>query len=132
MANKFKGEVEFEAGDEKYKLSFSANALVEMEEVLGVDFNQVIERLQGGKMSLAETRKIFWAGLLDHQPETTMVDAKRILSKLAPTQMAQLVGEAFTRSMGDSTDETATASPRPLEPAPEAPAPALNGAGLTS
>lgn len=116
MANKFKGEVEFTSRDDKkYILSFSANALCELEEVVGMSLDDVVAKLQSDtdKMKLSEIRKIFWAGLLDHQPDVSIEDTKRILSGISPKDMGELVGKAFRLSMSDGEQED---GPRPPEP----------------
>lgn len=105
MANKFKGEVSFEAGGQPYKLSFSANALCELEDAMGITLDEVIKLMQSpDKLRLRDLRQMFWAALLDHQPETTFANAKIILSKVSAVEMGELVGKAFVLSMPSPED----------------------------
>lgn len=99
MANPHKGEVEFEVDGFRHVLSFSANALCELEVALGRDIDSVIESMRTGKIKLADMRVMFWAALLDCRPEATMDDAKAILRTLPPAEMGRLVGQAFLLSM---------------------------------
>lgn len=120
MANPHKGEVEFEAGGERYKLSYSFNALAEMEEAMDRPLDEIMamllppagERVKSPR--LTDLRVMFWAGLLDHRPETTMDDAKRILSHMAPIEVGRLIGEAYARAMPQA--ETGGDESRPPMP----------------
>lgn len=122
MTNPHKGEVSFKAGDREYVLSFSANALVETEEALGLDLDEIIEKFATSKIKLAQMRVMFWQALRDHHEEITLDDTKKILKQLAPAEMGQLLGKAFALAMPKSDD-----APSPPEPGESA-----NGTGPAS
>jgi hypothetical protein len=112
MANPHKGEVEFRAGEASYKISFSADALCELEGALGKNLDEIINMLQAGdKLRLADLRIMFWKGLEDHQPGKTFEDARAILKLLKPLEMGQLVGRAFLLSMPAAEEGEAAAVP---------------------
>jgi tail tube GTA-gp10-like protein len=111
MSNPHKGEVPFKAGDQEYILSFSANALVETVEALGLDLDELIERFGAGKIKLTQMRVMFWQGLCDHHENISLDDTKKILKLLQPADMGQLLGKAFALSMPKPED-----APSPPEP----------------
>lgn len=129
MTNPHKGEVSFKAGDREYVLSFSANALVETEEALGLDLDEIIEKFATSKIKLAQMRVMFWQALRDHHEEITLDDTKKILKQLAPAEMGQLLGKAFALAMPKSDD--APSPPEPGEPA-SGTGPASSTPGATS
>lgn len=120
MANPHKGPVEFEAGSDRYVLSYSFNALAEMEAALDRPLDEIMAMLlpsagdQVKSPRLTDLRVMFWAGLLDHRPETTIEDAKRILSHMAPLDVGRLIGEAYARAMPQA--ETSGDDSRPPMP----------------
>lgn len=130
MSNPHKGEVSFKAGEKEYILSFSANALVEIEEVLGFDFNDLIEKFKSKDIKLADMRVVFWQGLLDHHEELTLDDAKKILKRLRPAEMGDLIGKAFVASMPPAPESGASPQ-EPGEPA-SGTGPASSMLGVTS
>lgn len=111
MSNPHKGEVSFKVDGKDYILSFSANALVETEEALGIELDELIQKFAAGKIKLAQMRVMFWQGLLDHHEEVSLDDTKKILKQLQPAEMGQLLGKAFARSMPKADD-----APSPPEP----------------
>jgi hypothetical protein len=131
VANKHKGEIEFEAGGKTYKLSFSANAMCELEDVIGMDIDALIKKFNDKEpIRLAVMRKIFWQGLLDHQPDMSLDDTKLVLKNLNPPDMARLIGEAVMASMpAVPTDDKKLAEGQgeANPPAPDVPAAELTG-----
>lgn len=115
MANPHKGEVPFNAGDKEYILSFSANALVETEEALGLDLDEIIQKFAASKIKLAQMRVMFWQALRDHHDDISLEDTKKILKHLQPAEMGQLLGKAFALAMPKVDD--APSPPEPGEPA---------------
>lgn len=131
MSNPHKGEVAFKAGDKEYILSFSANALVELEEHLAIDFNALIEKFKSQDIKLADMRVVFWQGLLDHQEDLTLDDTKKILKRLRPGEMGELIGRAFVASMPPAAPEGSASPQVPGEPA-SGTGPASSMPGATS
>lgn len=118
MSNPHKGEVAFESWDEKYKLSFSANALVELEEALGKTVQEIsTEFMEPDKFRMKNLRVAFWAGLLDHQPDTDMTAAKRALSGLNAIEAVALVTKAFGLAFPSNEGGDDARPPQPGEPA---------------
>lgn len=97
MANPHRGEVEFEAGGKTYKLSYSANALCELEDALGKSVNEIAALMQDTQnFRLSVVRTVFWAGLLDHNDGLDMKGAKAIFKHLDPVGAVELVSRAFS------------------------------------
>lgn len=128
MANVHKGEVSFTSGSESYKLSFSANALVELEEAVGKTVQEISAEFGSPeKFRMKNLRFAFWAGLLDHHPETDLDKAKRILSGLTAMQAVSLVTRAFAAAFPD--DEGG--GDRPQEPGQAGTGPASSKVGAS-
>jgi hypothetical protein len=119
LANKYKGEVAFEAGGEEFVMRFSANAIVTLEEVfnktvatLGQDMIKAPENLR-----LADIRTMFKIGLVDHysetRPEIDEAKAKVIFGRLSPVEATQIVIKAFTSAfqLGEGGQAAPTANP---------------------
>ncbi len=115
MANREKGEVEFKAGKDDHVMSFSADAICEIESALGKNLDQIIKMLQVPEnIKLADMRIMFWKGLADQKPDLTFDDARAVARKINSVEMALLVGKAFVLSM-PADDAAAPANP----PAPD-------------
>lgn len=96
MANPHKGEVAFKAGDENYTLSFSANALCELEDMLGVGVNDIGAMLADpAKIRMKQMRTVFHAGLLDHHPDMDEKTMKVVFSKLRAGEAVGYIAKAF-------------------------------------
>lgn len=120
MANPHQGEVAADIGGKSYKLAFSSNALCELEDALDRNVNVIAQSMQDPqKIRMRDLRVIFWAALLDHQPDTTIDDAKVLMSKIGPPELMDLLGKVFV--MAFPRPETAAADqlspPKPVEPA---------------
>lgn len=130
MSNPHKGEVSFKAGEKEYILSFSANALVETVQALGLEWEALIEKFKSNQIKPAELRVMFWQCLLDHQEEITLDDTKKILKRLRPGEMGELIGKTLLASM-PSTPEGGASPQVPGEPA-SGTGPASSTPGATS
>lgn len=86
MSNALKGEVEFEAGGETYKLVLDFNALCELEGALtpGDDRN-------GPRAS----RATLWAALQRHHENLSLNDAGDLVAALTLPRVRELIGEAY-------------------------------------
>lgn len=107
MANPFKGEVPLTVGADTYTLSFSANALCELEDALDKPLDEIIEMLRNAAtVRLSTMRVMFWQALRDHHPDMTLEDTKAILRQVSPKDMGGLIGRAFSLAMPeDKADE---------------------------
>jgi hypothetical protein len=128
MANAQRGEVAFECDGKSYALRFSSNALCELEDILNCGVNAIATQLSNPEnLRIKTVRAVFWAGLLDRNPEMTLRDAGEIITSLTLPVALTKIGLAFSAAF-PSTDESATV--RPLMPEPVNPGPA--GTGATS
>lgn len=117
MANRFKGEVSFDCGDKPYIMRFSANALCELEDALGMGVNAVATQMSDpSTMRLTMVRTVFWAGLRDHHPDVTLHQAGEIITDLSLTKAMELVSKAFELAFQGNDN------PRPQKPGQKSPA----------
>ena len=108
MANPLKGEVGFEVNGAAWTASFSVNALVTLEDALGVSVTQ-IGALMAESVSMKTLRTIFWAALLDHH-KVTEAEAGEVMTAFGIEAAAGLVGQAFSLAFPQE-DAKATARP---------------------
>jgi hypothetical protein len=95
VANPHKGEVSFKVGEDSYKLSFSADALAEVEDALGMSVSGVGEAMQNPEtFRLTMVRTLFWGGLLDHH-QLDLKAARAIFRQLTVAEAVSLIGRAF-------------------------------------
>ena len=118
MANPHRGEVSFDLDGQTYTLSFSANALCELEDLLNLGVNEITVRLsQSDKVRIKTVRAVFWAALTDHHPDITVKDAGVLLTRLTVAKAIDLIAQAFSRAFPDQEAKEAEASsPRPPLP----------------
>ena len=95
LANPIRGQVGFEADGESFLLSYSVNALVTLENELGMKVAEIGATLFSDGAALGSVRTVFWAGLLDHQPQVTETAAGLMMSALGLDKAGELVGRAF-------------------------------------
>ena len=74
MANPHRGEVTLDTSERTYKLSFSVNALCELEDALGKSVMEVVDELNAtsdgpARISMKTLRVLIWAALIDHLAE---------------------------------------------------------------
>lgn len=101
MGNSFKGEVSFDVDGKSYRLRYSTDALVQLEEKLDrgiVDISG--EMMTWGKtpskMRLGLIRALLWAGLQDHHPDIDIKAAGELITKAGGlAAIANLVGEGM-------------------------------------
>jgi tail tube GTA-gp10-like protein len=97
MANPHKGEVEFTVDRTAYTLSFSINAMCELENALGGNVVELAGMMADpSKMTFNKIRAVFWAGLLDHHDGIDEVAAGRIMKDVGFAAAAELIVKAFT------------------------------------
>jgi len=113
-ANSVKGEVKFSAGGQTYRLVFSANALIALEErfdktvaEIGAMFEQPLR--------LAHLRILFWAGLSDHH-DLPELEAGRLMGEVGIDKVGELIGRAFVLAFPEE-QEGAKDGERPQKPA---------------
>jgi hypothetical protein len=109
MANKFRGEVEFEALGQKWTLRLGMNAWITLQEELGfaeddAGFLSSITRVRGMK----KIRTMIEVGLREKHPEMTPQIAGDIITDLSIPRATQLVQQALMWAMPDVEAETET------------------------
>jgi hypothetical protein len=130
VANKFKGEVSFNPGEKDYTLRYSANALCELEDALEMGVNAVATQLANpDSMRLKMVRVVFWAGLRDHHPDVTLLQAGEIITDLSLTKAMGLISSAFQLAF---QDESKAHPPQPGKKSPGTVTVGSAGTGLQS
>lgn len=76
-----KTDIKFEASDQTYTVSMSANALCQMEEAFGgTGFHNILSTLADPeKITMTNMRKLFWSSLTDNHPEITEKEAGNLI-----------------------------------------------------
>jgi hypothetical protein len=96
MANPNRGEVALAAGGRAYKLSFSVNALCELEEELDKPVAEIVAAFQDEKhVRLGSIRVLLWAALRDHHDEVTIKEAGLIATDAGIQPVVEAIGQAF-------------------------------------
>lgn len=108
MANPHKGEVAFEADGKRYILQFSIDALCNLEAEAGKGIVALISDINDPMtMSLTRLRQMLWAGLLQHQPDTTIEGAGELIPKAGGLlALREKIAEAFAAAFPDASKET--------------------------
>jgi len=101
MANPHRGETEIEVGGERFTLAFSWNAMVEVEELLGVE--SLTEEI--GKMTedhppgFKTLRALFWGSLRKHHSKVSITSAGDLLDGVPLPKFAQLIKSVYAQSL---------------------------------
>lgn len=131
MANAHKGEIAFEAGGKSYTLRFSTNAICELENALDrsiISISQDLVNAEKNPESLrfSTLRAILWAGLREHHPGMTLVEAGDVMTEIGGLSKAvELIAEGFTLAF---PEPQANGAARPQKPS----RPPKTGIGLAS
>lgn len=96
MANPHRGSVALQVGDRAYTLSFSVNALCELEDHL----DQPVARIAGAlnkpdEIRIGTVRALVWAALRDHHEEMTIKDAGALATEAGVPAVMDAIGKAF-------------------------------------
>lgn len=112
MANPYRGAVDLKVGDRLYTISFSVNAICELEEFFdGKPVGEIVAELGDGSQARMTTiRALIWAGLLDHHSDVDLKEAGKIASDIGVTPCMEAIGRAL--ELAFPTAE-AKAAPRP-------------------
>lgn len=113
MANSHRGSVALQAGDRAYTMSFSVNALCELEDHLGQPVAKIAAGMNNPEdVRLTTVRALVWAGLRDHHPETDMKAAGEIASEAGIPACMDAVGKAFALAFPDQEAKDETRPPK--------------------
>ena len=113
MANPLRGSVALQAGDKAYTLSFSINALCELEEEMG----QPVAKIAAGlgkpeEMRIATVRSLVWAALRDHHPDVDLKSAGELISEAGISNIMPAIGQAFQLAFPAPSGAKNTARPQ--------------------
>lgn len=97
MANPHRGGVSLQAGGATYTLSFSVNALCELEAQMGgTPMPKIAASLQSADgVSMSMVRTLVWAALRDHHRDVDERGAGDIVSDAGIEPVMEAIGEAF-------------------------------------
>lgn len=111
MANPHKGQVALNVDGKDYTLSFSINALCELEDALGESVNAIAAQMgDSSKVRLKTIRTLVWAALLDHHPGTSVEEAGNIISAAGVPAAMEAIGGAFAKAFPDPKEGKANGS----------------------
>lgn len=98
MANKLRGQVALGA----HTLSYSVNALCELEDALGKPVVQIAAGLSdASNMRLATVRTLMWAALRDHHSEVDLLGAGGIITEAGIGKAMAAISEALNVAFPD-------------------------------
>jgi hypothetical protein len=115
MANPHRGEHDFVAGSETYRLRFDANAICEAESALGKSIVDISTEIGDGKVSMTVVRGLLYAGLRASHPKVTLLECGRLIEAAGGMfPVYQLIGkamaDAFPAVGGNPTMESGQAN----------------------
>ena len=105
MANPERSEIGVTIGGAEYTLRFSTNAIVALETETGERAIPFMKRFADQDVGMADVRVIVWAGLLDHQPDTTLEVAGAVIdaARHEGVSLVEPVMEAFGLALVEMT-----------------------------
>jgi hypothetical protein len=117
MANPSRGSVAFQVGERAYTMSFSVNALCELEDHLGMPVAQIASGMEKAEnVRMSTVRALIWAGLRDHHPDTQLKDAGALATEAGIPACMEAIGKAFALAFpevkADENPQKAKASDR--------------------
>lgn len=96
MANLNRGQVALPVGDQEYTLSFSINAVCELEDALDMPVAKIADALNDqSNVRMSMIRTVIWAALRDHHEDVTIKEAGRIASDAGIPIVMEAIGRAF-------------------------------------
>lgn len=104
MGNKNRGDCELESGGKVYTLRYSTNALCEVEAILEKPFDQVLLDFASGKISMINTRAMFYSGLREHHPDLTITESGNLLDEVGLDQAVNKLNEAISLAFPAKSD----------------------------
>lgn len=130
MVNKHRGEVSFEAGEVRWSLCFSADAIVSLEDEFDLPVGKIGELIANpDTMRMKDVRRIFIVGLRDRRSDMDEDKARDVFRSMRPVDAIRVVSEAF--SLAFDIEEDASARP-PRPDVTSRPQRAANGTGPSS
>jgi hypothetical protein len=117
MANRYKGEKEFDWRGQTYTLRFGVNEIAEAEAAFEVRGKALWTRLEQG--SMIDMRKFLQLGLARKHPKLSLVQVGDIIDEFGLAAMTSLIGDTLTAAFvgpdgakpGDEDAESEPADP---------------------
>lgn len=106
MANPNRGEVALPVGDREYKLSFSINAICELEDAINMPVSKIADGLiDASNIRMSTIRTVIWAALRDHHANVTVQEAGQIASEAGIPAVMEAIGKAFALAFPEAEDK---------------------------
>lgn len=103
MANPHRGTVSLQAGDRTYTLSFSVNALCELEDRTGRTIQELANALNATEgVSIKMVRDLVWGALRDHHGDTDIAAVGEIMDAAGLQNVVEAVGKALKLAFPDA------------------------------
>lgn len=99
-----RGTVTQEIDGKPYKLALTVNAICELEEAAGKSLQEILDELNkaGDAISIRLFRKVFWATLIEHQPEITEHEAGSVAQAYGMGNLGGLLNRVITAAFPKS------------------------------
>lgn len=123
MANQHKGEISVELEGQNYTLALTLNAMVEVEALFSLSFDEVMTKAATG--SATHLRAIIWAMLRRHHSSITIDQAGELVTGSNLGRLTRMIGQAVKASGPDPADV-------PKNPDPTSAPPRKAGTGASS
>jgi hypothetical protein len=104
MANSQRGSVALQAGDTAFTVSFSVNALCELEDAFQVPV-QKLGDLFSAETSIKDVRKLVRCALSDHHPDITEKEAGQVITDAGIPACMDAVQKAFKLAFPEVKDQ---------------------------
>lgn len=112
MANPNRGEVTLTVGDQEYTLSFSINAICELEDVLDAPVAKIADGLNDAStVRMSMVRTVIWAALRDHHEDVSIKEAGLIATAAGIPAVMDAIGKAFSLAFPDASEAKGKANP---------------------
>lgn len=103
MANLHRGSVSLQTGDRTYTLSFSTNALCELEDRTGKTIQVLANALNvPDGVSLKMVRDLLWGALRDHHEDTDIHTAGEVIDTVGLPDVMEAIGKALRAAFPDA------------------------------
>jgi hypothetical protein len=115
MANRERGEVEFQSLGKAWTLKLGVNAMCEIEDATGKSISEIGALLGDPKTATIKLlRTVMWGALRDHHDDIAAKDVGAVIDGIGMNEAGRLIGEAFTAATpevkeGDGRPRKATA-----------------------
>lgn len=104
MADNLTGEVTFDAAGKSWRLVYSVNALIALENRLDMSVSKIGQRM-AGDLRMGFLRDVFVGGLRTHHPEVTDELAGDLIQEVGGAKVGELIGQAFSAAFPREAEE---------------------------